>query len=202
MVTALVPDGALRPAVFLDRDGVLIEEVGLLTGAAHVRLTAGAPRAVAGLQHRGYAIAVVTNQTVVARGMCTEDDVRVVHERIDELLVDGGAQPVEAWQACFHHPHATVDRYRRECACRKPLPGLLLDAAAALRLDLGRSFMVGDRLSDIVAGWRAGCTTILVESGAHREPAIESAHHDPSVRPDAVCADLAAAAQWILRNAA
>jgi len=202
VATAPVRDVVLRPAVFLDRDGVLIEEVGLLTDAAQVRLTAGAPAAVAVLQRRGYAIAVVTNQTVVARGMCTEDDVRAVHKRVDELLVEGGAQPVEAWFACFHHPQATVERYRVECTCRKPLPGLLLNAAAALQLNLGRSFMVGDRLSDIVAGKRAGCTTILVESGAHGEPAIESANHDPSVRPDAVCADLAAAAQWILRSAA
>lgn len=194
-------DSVGQRAVFLDRDGVLIEEQRLLTEPKNVRLTAGAPAAVLDLQRHGIAVVVVTNQTVVARGMCTEAEVHAVHGRVDELLIAGGAQPILAWYACFHHPRATLEQYRSDCTCRKPLPGLLLRASAEHALDLDLSVMVGDRLSDVVAGHRAGCTTVLLETGAHLDPLIESSHHDVTVRPDAVCTDLPAAVAWILRSA-
>lgn len=195
-------DRAGGRAVFLDRDGVLILEEGLVTDPATVHLLPGAAHGVRQLQSHGFLVVVVTNQSVVARGACDEAGVGAVHNRIDDLLVEGGAAPVASYHSCFHHPHATVEQYRSECRCRKPLPGLLLDAAAEHDIDLALSFMVGDRMSDIVAGHRAGCTTILVESGAHRDPPIQSRFHDLSVRADATCADLAAAAEWILRVAA
>ena len=191
----------MQPAVFLDRDGVLIEDVHLLARPAEVRLTDGAPQAVQALKEAGYQVVVITNQTVVARGLAAEEDVEAVHEWIQYLLVEAGGDRVDAFYFCPHHPNATVSQYRVACECRKPRPGLLLQAAAERGIDLPRSYMVGDRTTDIIAGQRAGCKTILVESGRHLEPPIETPDPiDSSCRPDFVCADLCQAVRLILER--
>ncbi len=189
----------LRPAVFLDRDGVLIEDVNLLVRPNQVQLTDGAAWAVETLKEAGYQVVVVSNQTVVARGMATEDDVVAVHDWIQHLLIAAQSLPIDAFYFCPHHPNATLPQYRVVCQCRKPRPGLLLQAAAERDIDLVRSYMVGDRITDIIAGQRAGCQTILIESGRHLDPLIESLDPiDPLCRPDFVCADLRQAACLIL----
>jgi len=191
----------LQPAVFLDRDGVLIEDIHLLTQPDEVRLMDGSPWAVRILKAAGYQVVVVSNQTVVARGLATERDVEAVHELIQRLLVEAGGDRVDAFFFCPHHPNATWPEYRLECECRKPRPGLLLRAAAERGIDLSRSYMVGDRITDIIAGQRAGCKTILVESGRHLDPPIESPDPiDPSCQPDFVCADLRKAVRFILEE--
>jgi D-glycero-D-manno-heptose 1,7-bisphosphate phosphatase len=125
--------------------------------------------------------------------------VRRLNQQLEGMLVAAGAPRLDGWYCCPHHPSATLPVYRVDCACRKPRPGMLLQAARELSLDLGASFMVGDRLTDVAAGFRAGCHTVLVETGRHTAPPIETAEPvDPGLRPDAVCADLAAAADWIL----
>lgn len=194
-------DSPALPAVFLDRDGVLIEDADLLVSQTQVRLIKGAAEAVRSLCFSGYLVVVVSNQTVVARGLATEEDVRAVNDHIQRLLLAEGGVTVDAFYFCPHHPNATLPEYRVVCACRKPRPGMLLGAAVDLGIDLAASFMVGDRMSDVVAGQRAGCRTVLVQSGRHLDPPIET----PDLisldsRPDFVCANLREAAEWILNG--
>jgi D-glycero-D-manno-heptose 1,7-bisphosphate phosphatase len=182
---------SLRWAVFLDRDGTLNEEVGLLTRPEEIKLIAGVPEALLRLREAGALLVVATNQPVVARGLITEQALAEVHGQLRRLLAREGAG-VDAIYYCPHHPEqghpeARDPRYRRDCECRKPKPGMLLDAARDLELDLGRCFMVGDHSRDIGAGKGAGCRTVLVGT-----------KECPDAEPDARVADLAAAADWIL----
>lgn len=191
-----------RPCVFLDRDGVLVEERGLPFGDVALRLVPGAADALVRLAAAGYALAVATNQTAIARGLTTEAEVAELHRRLAARLTAEGA-PAPVFFVCPHHPNADVKRYRIECHCRKPRPGLLLRAAAELGIDLTRSVMVGDRISDVAAGVRAGCRAVLVRSGAHLEPPIETPDPpEPGLRADAECGDLDAAVDWILAEMA
>src|SRR5436309_1463737 len=113
----------MRPCVFLDRDGVLIEDVNLLTNAGDVRVLPGVPETLAGLRARGFALVVVSNQTVVARGLATEAEVSDIHALLDRQFEQAGTE-IDAWCFCPHHPHADISEYRQECECRKPRPGL------------------------------------------------------------------------------
>src|SRR4051794_9602805 len=131
---------ATRPAVFLDRDGVLIEEAHYLADPARVRPIPGAAEGIHRLNRLGIPVVVVTNQAGVARGLFPEERVREVHDRLAGLLARAGAH-VDRFYYCPHHPTAGVGPYRVECACRKPRPGMLLRAAAELGLDLGRSYL-------------------------------------------------------------
>jgi len=175
-----------RPAVFLDRDGVL-NAATLLDGrpypptsAAEVTILPGVPAALAALRDAGYAIVVVTNQPDVARGTRTRAGVEAIHARLRVEL------PVDAIYCCFHDDGD-------ECACRKPRPGMLLAAARELSLDLAASFMVGDRWRDTEAGAAVGCRTAFVDHGyAERRPQ----------RFDRKVSSLAEAAAWILGGAA
>lgn len=189
------------PAVFLDRDGVLIEDVDLLVSQDQVHLIRGAAEGVKALRESGFLVVVVSNQTVVARGLATEADVCAVHGHIQRLLLIEGTTAIDRFYYCPHHPNATLPEYRIACTCRKPRPGMLLSAADDLSIDLSASYMIGDRMSDVAAGQRAGCQTILVQSGRHLDPPIESP--DPissSCQPDFVCTDLRQAAEWILSS--
>jgi D-glycero-D-manno-heptose 1,7-bisphosphate phosphatase len=191
-----------RRAVFLDRDGVLIQDVDALVHPADIAVLPGVPSALARLAGAGFALVVITNQTVVSRGLASEEDVARVHEAMIALLRRAGAPRLDAVYVCLHHPNATIPAYRVDCECRKPRPGLLVRAASELGLDLPRSTMVGDRVSDVVAGALAGCSTVLVRTGAHDAPMIESSLELADVpSPDYVCADLAEAADWILGRA-
>lgn len=190
-------------AVFLDRDGVLIEEVHLLTKPSQIHLFECAPSAIQSLKQAGFSVVVVTNQTVVARGLATEADVNSVHEAIQQLLRRANGSSVDAFYFCPHHPNATLPTYRIECDCRKPRPGMLIQAARDRDINLHQSYMIGDRTTDIIAGMRAGCRTILVKTGAHLQKPIETIEPiDPSVRPDYVCSDLSQAVKYILECAA
>lgn len=151
--------------VFLDRDGVLTVDAGLVDHPARLALRPGAAEAVALLNRRGIRCIVVTNQSVVARGLCSEATLALIHERLRaELAGAGGA--LAAIYHCPHHPETHhgegVPELRRACLCRKPAPGMLLRARRELGLDLGRCVMVGDRASDIRAGKAAGVRTVLV----------------------------------------
>ncbi|MHB9023833.1 MAG: D-glycero-alpha-D-manno-heptose-1,7-bisphosphate 7-phosphatase [Armatimonadota bacterium] len=188
-------------AVFLDRDGVLIEDLNQLTDASHIRLLPGVPEALARLQAAGYRLLVVSNQTVVARGLLTEVETLALHAEIERCLQALGAPPLDGFYFCPHHPRATLPEYRIACDCRKPLPGLLLRAAAEHGVDLSTSIMIGDRITDIAAGVAAGCRTIQVQTGKHSDPPIQThVEIDLSLRPDFTCADLPAAAAWILEG--
>jgi D-glycero-D-manno-heptose 1,7-bisphosphate phosphatase len=154
----------LRPAIFLDRDGVIIDDVHHLSTPSQVQIIPGSAEAIAALNRAGWPVVVVTNQSGVARGLFTLDVLHAVHRRISEQLLGKGAR-VEAYFFCPHHPAAEVAEYRLECSCRKPRPGMLVRAARELGLDLAGSWMIGDRDTDLQAGAAAGTRTILVRTG-------------------------------------
>ena len=195
------PNPSIRArAVFLDRDGVLIEDVDLLTRADQLRLLPGVPEALRALIDAGFRLIVVSNQPVVSRGLVSEEDVERIHAELQQRLLAAGSPAMEKFYFCPHHPNATLPHYRVVCDCRKPRPGLFLQAARELEVDLRSSFAIGDRITDIIAGARAGCRTLLVQTGKHLEHPIET--NEPLVatlQPDHTCADLAAAAEWILK---
>jgi D-glycero-D-manno-heptose 1,7-bisphosphate phosphatase len=188
----------VRAAAFLDRDGVLNELVAdPVSGAGEsplrvedVRLIPGAAAAAACLARTGYALVCVSNQPAAAKGRISVAQLLAVHERVIELLAREGVT-LDASRLCPHHTEGVVPELSEPCACRKPAPGMLLDAAAALGLDLGSSWMVGDTDADIAAGSAAGCRTLLI-------------HHPGSVHkrlqvviPDAVADSLADAVRRI-----
>jgi D-glycero-D-manno-heptose 1,7-bisphosphate phosphatase len=157
-----------REAVFLDRDGTLIEEVNYLSAPEQVRLISGAADAVRRLNDAGLLVVVVTNQAGVARGYFPESRVAEVHAHLSALLAECGAK-IDAYFYCPHHPTEGIGAYRVACECRKPRPGLLLTAARELGIDLSRSWMIGDKLCDASAGEAAGCRTLLVRTGHGRD---------------------------------
>jgi len=189
----------MSPAIFLDRDGVLIEDAHLLTDPEEIRVLEGVPQALRSLKQAGFRLIVISNQTVVARGLATEQEVCTINVEMERRLEEAAGPRLDGVYFCPHHPNATLPAYRIACDCRKPRSGLLLRAAREHNLDLVASFAVGDRITDIIAGARAGCRTVLVETGEHEAPPIETIDPlDESVRPDYICADLTAAAEWIL----
>ncbi|MCU0454048.1 MAG: D-glycero-beta-D-manno-heptose 1,7-bisphosphate 7-phosphatase [Bacteroidetes bacterium] len=154
----------LRAGLFLDRDGTINTEVDFLRTADEVRLIPGAARAIREANHAGFPVVVMTNQSGIARGYLTEDDLARVHVRLRELLAVEGAH-VDAIEYCPHHPTAGRPPYHVECDCRKPGTGMLRRAAERLGIDLVASYVVGDRCVDMEAGRRAGCRTVLVLTG-------------------------------------
>lgn len=181
----------LRPAVFLDRDGTLNEEVGYLHRSEDLVLIPGAAAAVARLNAAGFAVVVVTNQSGIGRGRYGWREFSDVMSKMGTLLALQNAR-LDAVYASPHHEQGVGDYGVADHPDRKPNPGMLLRAAEEHGLDLARSWMVGDKAIDVEAGRRAGCRSVLVRTGyGHRE--------DPA-GAEAVCADLAAAVDWILAH--
>jgi D-glycero-D-manno-heptose 1,7-bisphosphate phosphatase len=192
----------MSAAVFLDRDGVLVRDVDLLSRIDDVYVLEGVPQALDLLHRVGFRLVVVSNQTVVARGLASEAEVHALHCHLQELLEQAGGPRLDGWYFCPHHPKATLIQYREVCQCRKPRPGLIHQAARGLGLDLRASFMVGDRITDIIAGARAGTRTVLVQTGKHLDPPIEMSEPlEAAIQPDHTCMDLREAAQWITDSA-
>jgi D-glycero-D-manno-heptose 1,7-bisphosphate phosphatase len=180
-----------RPAVFLDRDGTIIQAVHYLADPALVRLLPGAAEALRRLRDAGYACVVVTNQSAIGRGMLTVEGYHAVHAELERQLAEAGAA-LDAAYFCPTVP-ASDDRAAIDDPDRKPGPGMLLRAAAEHGLDLARSWMVGDMVSDVLAGLNAGCRgAIFVTCG---QGDVADVQHREEV---AVAADLAAAADYIL----
>jgi len=188
----------LRPAVFLDRDGTLNEDIGFMDRMEALSLFSWTADAIRLLNRAGYCTVVTTNQSAVARGLIDEEFLRVVHQEIDRRLARGDAR-IDRYFYCPHHPEAPLEAYRRVCECRKPRPGMILAAAQELGLDLTRSVMVGDRRLDVASGHAAGVRAVLVRTGlgaAEEEDLVE----DPGAQPDAILNNLMEAVGWILRN--
>ena len=184
------------PAVFLDRDGTLIEEVGYLDRIERLQLFPWSLDAVGLLNRAGFRVIVVTNQAGVARGYFGEAFVRKTHAHLDALVRSAGGA-VAGYYYCPHHPQGDVPEYRRACDCRKPEPGMLRQAAREHDIDLSCSFAVGDRWSDIEAGQRAGVRTVLVLSGYG---SVEPARPGANIRADFQADTLIDATTWILRQ--
>lgn len=148
-----------KPAVFLDRDGVLTEEKGYVDSVNRLHIFAYAGECVAKIKEKGYYSIVITNQSGIARGLFSENTLCEMNQYLIEKT------GVDAIYYCPHHPEGMINRYRRICECRKPGIGLFKKACLEFNIDMGRSYMVGDRASDILAGQHAGVKTILLESG-------------------------------------
>lgn len=176
-------------AVFLDRDGTVVQHVPHLADPADVRLLRGAGDGIRRLNAAGWQVVLVTNQSVVARGLASAERVAAVHARLAGLLAAEGAY-LDAVYVCPHHPDFGPPG-QHACACRKPQPGLLLRAAQERGLDLARCVLVGDACSDVLAGQRAGCYATLQVGAAQ-----------PDCQPTAVVPDLEHAAAWVLARGA
>jgi len=195
--------------VFLDRDGTICRDPGRARPAA-LRLLPGVPAALGELRRAGFRLIVVTNQAAVARGVLMERELDGEHKGLAAQLLASGVG-LDAVYYCPHHAAAPLARYRLACSCRKPEPGLLLRAARENGIDPARSYMVGDKASDIAAGRRAGCRsdkasdiaagrragcrTVLVLTG--ETPAGAAARGYLTDAPDFIAADLAVAARLI-----
>ncbi|MBL9148026.1 MAG: HAD family hydrolase [Phycisphaerae bacterium] len=168
-------DSAGSPVVFLDRDNTLIANDGDLGDPAQVRLLPGVADGLRTLKEAGFRLVVVTNQGGVARGRYTERDVDLVHARIAHAVDEaaGATRLIDRFYYCPFHPEATVPAYRREHAWRKPQPGMLLQAAQDLHLDLDRGWMIGDKPRDTAAGRAAGVRTVLVGHTPNEGPAAD-----------------------------
>ena len=186
----------MRPAVFLDRDGTIIEERGYLDRLDLLELYPFTADAIRLLNRAGYVTVVVTNQGGIGRGTIDEPFLQHVHKTIDARLAAGHAK-VDRYYFCPHHPDAVIPELRVKCTCRKPASGMIEDACRELSLDAKRSITIGDRRLDIVAGSNAGTRTILVRTG---HGAHEEAMPPGSARPDAILNNLMEAVGWILRT--
>lgn len=157
-----------RRAIFLDKDGTLVENVPYNVNPALVQLTWQAGAGLLAFQQLGYALIVVTNQPGVARGLFTESALDAVHTRLAELLAQYGVA-LDGFYYCPHSQDGMIARYAVPCVCRKPMAGMLLRAAYEHKIDLARSWMIGDILNDVEAGRRAGCKTVLIDNGNETE---------------------------------
>jgi D-glycero-D-manno-heptose 1,7-bisphosphate phosphatase len=185
----------VRKAIFLDRDGTLIEAVPYLSRLSQIKLLSGVPEALSLLKGKGYSLVVITNQSGVARGFFDEDFVLESHRRIQLLLKETGVT-VDAFYFCPHHPTEGDLPYRVDCDCRKPKPGLLLRAASELGLGLVGSWVVGDDLPDLMMARNLELPFVLLRSGYGRM--LEEGGLLPSLRErEWVVDDLLAAARLI-----
>jgi D-glycero-D-manno-heptose 1,7-bisphosphate phosphatase len=180
---ANVPSPNGSPAVFVDRDGTLMEEVCYCNDPEKVRLIAGASEALRSLRQRGYRTVLVTNQAGIARGLISRAQYEAVHARLLDLL---GPETLDACYMCPDGPDTPSTH-------RKPAPGMLLQAREELRLDFDHSWMIGDKPLDIQCGRNAGVRGILVQTGYGREAGECGALH--------IATDISAAAAWILQHA-
>ena len=151
-------------AVFLDRDGTINVDVDFLSSPSQLQLIPRSAEAIKELNDLGLPVIVITNQSGIARGLYSEDDLHRVHAAMDEMLTRYGAT-ISAYYYCPHHPHEGIAPYVKECECRKPKPGMLLRAKKKFGFDLKRSFIVGDKLVDVQAGKSVGAVAIQVSTG-------------------------------------
>jgi D-glycero-D-manno-heptose 1,7-bisphosphate phosphatase len=183
-----------RRAVFLDRDGTLNEEAGYLNALDRLVLFPYAVDAVRLLNRAGFAVVIMTNQAGIARGIVSKEFVAEAHAYISKRLEAAGAK-IDGVYYCPHHPDGIVEGLNRRCACRKPQPGMLLQAAGDLGLDLSRSFVVGDRWHDVKCGQNAGARSVLVRTGYGR---AQEACPEPDVEASVIVDNLIGAVAWIL----
>jgi histidinol-phosphate phosphatase family protein len=183
-----------RRAVFLDKDGTLVEDVPYNVDPDRIRLTPRAGSGLAMLHEAGFRLVVITNQSGVARGMFSREALGRVEGELRRLLAREGVR-LAGFYYCPHHPEGSDRRFAVACSCRKPEPGLLRQAAAELGIDLPASWMIGDILDDVEAGRAAGCGTILLDNGNETEWQLS-----PQRMPDMLADDLEHAACMILQG--
>jgi D-glycero-D-manno-heptose 1,7-bisphosphate phosphatase len=182
---------AMKRAIFLDKDGTLIEDVPHNVNPGLLALTWQAGQGLQLLKQLGYALIVVTNQSGIAHGLFTETALTPVQRRLGELLTQYGVA-LDGFYYCPHAPDGVINRYAIRCTCRKPMPGMLMRAAREHGIDLAQSWMIGDILNDVEAGRRAGCRTVLIDNGNETEWKMS-----PMRKPHFTASDLYMAATMI-----
>jgi len=187
-----------QPAVFLDRDGTINEQMGYVNHISRFVLLPGVSRAIRKLNEQTIPVVVVSNQSGLARGYFPASLLDEVNQKMEQQLAADGAH-IDGLYICPHHPEAKEEKYRITCNCRKPKIGLLKQAAADLNLNLKKSFMVGDRWSDLKCGVAAGATSILVLTGYGRG---DQKYIGPQqeIQPAMVAENLNLAVDWILEQ--
>ncbi|MBI3839821.1 MAG: HAD family hydrolase [Planctomycetia bacterium] len=180
-----------KRAIFLDRDGTLTRDLGFVHRAEDLRLLDNAVAGLRRMSAAGFRLFITTNQSGIARGYFSEADMHAFNAALQQQLRAEGVE-IEAIYFCPFHPEGRVAAYRRDSPLRKPRPGMILQAAAEHRLDLNASFAIGDKKSDILAGQAAGCSTILIRTGA-----AGAGENELQANADFVAPDLLAAAEWI-----
>jgi D-glycero-D-manno-heptose 1,7-bisphosphate phosphatase len=188
----------LRPAIFLDRDGTVTDEVGYINHISRARIYPFAAEAVRMLKSTGLPVIIVTNQSGVGRGYFTEEIVGQVHRMVQDTLQAAGTS-IDAYYYCPHHPGAAVEKYRRECRCRKPGTGMPEEAAEEFGIDLTRSYVVGDTYRDMKMGFAIGARTLMLMTGYGRG---EYEYHRGGWfrTPDLMAENLLEAAKLILKE--
>lgn len=189
----------------MDRDGVVIalnpkdEAYGFLLKQEEITILPGVLEALLKFKKKNYLRVVITNQPAVARGLISEEEVKQLHQYINSQLNN----LIDAFYFCPHHPETHPDvpehakKFRIPCNCRKPLPGMILRAAKDFDIDLKKSWMIGDMISDIVMGQTAGCKTIMVKSAANERIIKSSQAFDPNIKPDEYADNLLEAVKFI-----
>jgi D-glycero-D-manno-heptose 1,7-bisphosphate phosphatase len=158
----------MNKAVFLDKDGTLIDDVPYNVNPALIHLGKGVAKSLKALKDQGYLLIVISNQSGVAHGYFAVNALQGVVDKIQMELMDENVQ-LDAIYFCPHHPEGSVEEYAIVCECRKPKPGMILQAARRFNIDLSKSWMIGDILHDVEAGNMAGCKTILIDNGNETE---------------------------------
>ena len=187
-----------RPAVFLDRDGTINEQMGYINHLSRFRLLPGACEAIALLNRKNFRAIVVSNQSGVARGYFPIELVHDVHRELKAALREYQAF-VDAIFFCPHHPRGLLPEYRCDCDCRKPRTGLIDQAQQRFDIDMSKSYVVGDRYVDIELAHRTGLKGVMVKTGYGRGE-LSYVLPDKSREPDYVARDLLHAVQWIVEN--
>ncbi len=195
-VSATANNKEPRPAVFLDRDGTIIEEVGYIDTPEKVRLLPGAVEAIGIFRQLQCWVLVLSNQSGVARGFFPESRVAAVNAHLQQLLRLQGVE-VDAFYYCPHHPEAHLPAYRIQCECRKPRPGMIQQAMRDFPVIPSRSVIIGDRYSDVEAGKQMHLTAILVRTGYGANEYALYRTDTARIQPDFVAADLLEAARWV-----
>jgi len=186
----------MKHAVFLDRDGTMIKDVGYLDAVDDIEFFPWTIDTIRALDAAGFVVVVTTNQSGIARGRFSEEQLAAIHAAMMRTL-DAGRAPVRAYYYCPHHPNGTVPAFTMACDCRKPAGGMVARAARELALDPSRSFVVGDTWLDVGLARTSGARAVLVRTGAG---AKAERHPLPSLAADAIVDNLAAAASWILTH--
>ena len=182
-------------AIFIDKDGTLIPDIPFNVNPDLIVLEEGVIDGLVELNSKGYLFIIISNQSGIAHGYFPEEEMAAVQEHIAQRLLEKSIR-LNGFYYCPHYPGAAVEKYNKICSCRKPMPGLILQAAADFAIDLSQSWMIGDILNDVEAGNRAGCRTILIDNGNETEWRMDTILRTPSF----MAKDMRQAARFILSS--